>query len=303
MSYESLMVPLDGSAFARQALPVAEHLARRTGARLELVCVHTGLPPGPSGRVPETLARADREVKASEREALEEEAERLRDAGLDVGLAVEQGRVVETLCAHADERADLVVMATHGRGRFSRFWLGSTADGMVRRCRRPVLLVRPRKDAPPVPDGDLEHVLVPLDGSRVAESALEPAADLARAVGGRITLLHVVVPVMNPGFTMADFPEGVDQALVEPMESDAEQYVTGMAEEWAGDDVPVEPLVTRHPDAAGAILEVCEEAEADLVAMATHGRGGLRRLLLGSVADKVIRAGDRPVLVVRPEAE
>lgn len=303
MSYDTIMVPLDGSGFAARALPMAEALARRSGAALELVCVHTGVPPSPSGRVPEPLVRADRELAESERGSLEEAAEALRSRDLDVRTRMEQGEVVENLCGRADA-ADLVVMATHGRGRFSRFWLGSTTDGMIRRCRQPVLLVRARKGEATEEGeqiGDIEQLLVPLDGSRLSESVLGPATELAREVGARLTLLQVVVPVMNAGFSLTDFPEGVDQDLVEPMESDAEEYVADVAGRLAGEGVEVDTRVVRYPDAAAAILETADELPADVVAMATHGRGGVRRLLLGSVADKVIRAGQAPVLVVRPE--
>jgi nucleotide-binding universal stress UspA family protein len=302
MSYRRIMVPLDGSDFAVQSLPVAEELARRSGAELVLVGVHPGLPPGPTGRVPEPLARADREVAEAERQALEREAERLRGEGIEAQAELEEGPVVDTLCARARESADLVVMATHGRGRLTRFWLGSTADGMVRQCSVPILLVRPEGDGDAgTPAVEIRDLLLPLDGSRVAESVLAPATELARVLGARVTLLQVVVPVMNPGFGVSDFPEGVDQALVEPMESEAEEYVADVADRLAEEGLEVETRVIRYPDAAAAILESAEELGTDLVAMATHGRGGVRRLLLGSVADKVIRAGETPVLVVRPE--
>lgn len=305
MAYRTIMVPLDGSDFSRQALPPAADLASRTGARVRLVCVHTGLPPGPGGTVPEELARADDELAEEQRAMLESAAEELRSRGLEVEVGLERGSVVGELERVAGEEADLVVMATHGRGPLTRLWLGSTADGLVRRCTEPVLLVRPREDAA---EGGPErpvvrHLLVPLDGSRVARSVLGPARELAGATGARVTLLRVVQPVMGPGFGPPDFPQGVDAVATATAEEDAAARLERTADELreAGLEVAVE--VTRSPDAARAILEAASELDADATAMATHGRGGIRRLLLGSVADKVLRASEHPVLLVRPGTE
>lgn len=297
------MVPLDGSDFAREALPAAEHLARRDGARLRLVAVHPGLPPGPGGTVPEELARADREQRASRREALERLAGDLRGRGLEVDAEVLSGPVAEELARRAGEAADLVVMATHGRGPLSRLWLGSVADGLVRSSPVPVLLVRPREDE----DGEspgaggLRHVLVPLDGSRLARRAVGPAARLVERPDGVLTLVRVVVPVTLSGLGPADVPSGVDVSATEAMEEQAVERLEAKARELRGRlDREVRSRVVRDPHPAGAVLRAASEAGSDAVALATHGRGGLRRVLLGSVADKVVRGARTPVLVVRP---
>jgi nucleotide-binding universal stress UspA family protein len=303
MRWTRIMVPLDGSGFAREALPAAEHLARRDGARLRLVTVHPGLPPGPGGTVPEELARADREQRASRGEALEELAGELRGRGLEVDAEVLSGPVVEELARRAGEAADLVVMATHGRGPLSRLWLGSVADGLVRNCPVPVLLVRPRDDgdreAPG--SGGFRHALVPLDGSRLARRAVGPAARLLERPGGALTLLRVVVPVTPSGLGPADVPSGVDVSATEAMEEQAEERLEATARELRERlDLEVRSRVVRDPHPAAAVLRAASDAEADAVALATHGRGGLRRVLLGSVADKVVRGARTPVLVVRP---
>lgn len=306
MTWTSVMVPLDGSDFAREALPAAEHLARRDGARLRLVTVHPGLPPGPGGTVPEELARADRERRASREESLEELAAELRDRGLDADAEVLSGPVVEHLARRAGEAADLVVMATHGRGPLSRLWLGSVADGMVRRCPVPVLLVRPRGDeddgegeAPGA--GGFRHVLVPLDGSRLARRAIGPASRLAERPDGVLTLVRVVVPVTLSGLGPADVPSGVDVSATEAAEEQAEERLEATARELRERlGLEVRSRVVRDPRPAEAVLRATSEEGADATALATHGRGGLRRVLLGSVADKVVRGARTPVLVVRP---
>lgn len=306
MSWTSVLVPLDGSDFAREALPAAEHLARRDGARLRLVSVHPGLPPGPGGTVPEALARANREERASRREALEELAGELRGRGLDADAEVLSGPVVEELARRAGEAADLVVMATHGRGPLSRLWLGSVADGLVRSSPVPVLLVRPRDDGEGAAPGagGFRRVLVPLDGSGLARRAVEPASRLLERPDGVLTLLRVVVPVTLSGLGPADVPSGVDVSATEAMEEQAEERLDATARELRAQlDLEVESRLVRHPHPAEAVLRAVSETGADAAALATHGRGGLQRVLLGSVADKVVRGTRTPVLVVRPAAD
>lgn len=304
MSWTSVLVPLDGSDFAREALPCGEHIARRDGARLRLVAVHPGLPPGPGGTVPEALTGADRRKRESRREALEALAGELRERGLKAEAEVLSGPVVEELARRAGESADLVVMATHGRGPLSRLWLGSVADGLVRSSPVPVLLVRPRDDdtdgeAPG--SGGFHRVLVPLDGSARARRAVEPAARLLDDPAGALILLRVVVPVTLTGLGPADVPSGVDVSATEAMEEEAEQRLDETARK-VGErlGLAVESRVVRHPHPAEAVLRAVSETEADAAAVATHGRGGLQRVLLGSVADKVVRGARTPVLVVRP---
>lgn len=312
MSYSSILVPFDGSDFAGAALPLATSIGARAGAPIRLVGVHPGLPPSPSGEAPEPLVRASREQAERLREALEGQVESLRGRGVDAESRLLKGPVVEHLVDQARE-ADLVVMATHGRGGFSRFWLGSVADGLVRRSPVPVLLVRPRDGGDETPreagreSGGAEwepgHMLVPLDGSEPAEEALETATELGGLFGARYTLLRVVLPVMTSGFSYGDFPEGVDLTVTETLEDEAVEYLDEVAGRLRGRGLSVETRVVGYPDAASAVREVAEEEDVDLVAMATRGRGGLQRLLLGSVADKVVRTAPVPVLLRRPEGE
>lgn len=306
MSYESIMVPVDDSEFARQALPAAEHLARRDGARLRLVTVHPGVPPGPDGTVPDALARADREQREARRRGLEALAGELRSRGHEVDAELLAGPVVGEIARRAGETADLVVMATHGRGPVSRLWLGSIADGLVRSSPVPILLVRPREEADEEAPGagGFRHVLVPLDGSELAREALEPAGRLVERPGGRMTLLRVVVPVTMSGFGPADVPSGVDVAATEAMEERAEEHLEEAARALRDRlSVDVDTRVVRHSHPAEAVLDAISDAGADATALATHGRGGLKRVLLGSVADKVVRGARTPVLVVRPAGD
>lgn len=301
MEIDVIMVPLDGSTFSRRALPTAREVAERSGARLLLAYVHAGYPPARPGEAPEPLVEADRELVQEERRRLEAAADRVREAGLDAETLFEEGPVAETLAQRAEERADLVVMATHGRGPFSRFWLGSVADGLARRCSVPLLFVRPEEEEPTGPA--IDRVLLPVDGSELAERILPTATAVGRLFGAAYTVLRVVRPPFRPGLAYEDLPVQVDTDVIAEQEQRVAEYVEAVAERLRGEGLSARGRVVHGASPAAEIARVAEEEEIDLVAMATHGRGGLKRLVLGSVADKVLRAGELPVLLHRPRPD
>ena len=188
--------------------------------------------------------------------------------------------------------ADLIVMATHGRGPLSRFLAGSVADELIRRAGVPVLLVRPSEKAPEIiPERVLDNILIPLDGSALAEQVLEPALDLAQLMEARCSLLRVVESRSSPASRASGGP---------PEKAQAEAYLEHVAAKVREQGVSVRTRVVVARHAVAAILEVAAAQASNLIALATHGRGGLRRLLLGSVADMLVRAAASPVLVYRP---
>lgn len=299
---ETIMVPLDGSEFARQAVPRAVSLARRAEARLLLARVHHGFPPADPEEAPRSLVEADRQLEAREREELAAAAEDVRSRGVEVETAFEEGPVAQALVRRAEEAADLVVMSTHGRSGFSRFWLGSVADHLIRSCGVPLFLVRPAEDgADAVAEApDLDHVLVPLDGSRVAGHVLGPATAVGELYGARFTLVRVIQPVVLPGYGYGDLPDGLDGEAMEAMEETAGRQLERDAGKLRERGLRVEVEIVRDPSVPGALLEAVDRLDADLLALATRGAGGLERMLLGSVADKVLRGAEGPLLVHNP---
>jgi nucleotide-binding universal stress UspA family protein len=319
--YRNIVVPLDGSDFAEQALPLALAVARRVRARLQLVRV---LPPLASIYTEAPLFGDDSvehymrdRFLVQGREYLDGVVRRIRAvAEVDVSRDVVEGDVAPALEAYATAHgADLVVMTTHGRGPLGRFWLGSVADELVRHLPIPVLLVRPT-DAPVdlTVEPTLKHVLLPLDGTPLAEQMIEPAVELGRLLGAQLTLLRVIKPVtavdhsleggLNP---MAVALLERTEALQDHLRTEALAYLEKVAERLRSEagagnraGVRVRTRVAVEEQPAAAVLEYARAAEVDLVALATHGRRGLKRLFLGSVADKVIRGGSVPVLVRRP---
>lgn len=311
--YQHLLVPLDGSRFGEKALPRALTLAAGSGARLSLVTVAVPAPGGSrKGRESGLMGDESREEGTRRAEAyLGDVTARIRDGGYTGELSTEllpAGNAAHAVVRHGVEiGADLVIMTTHGRGPIQRAWLGSTADGVIRRSPVPVLLLRSEEeesDAPvdlSVRSGAFRTVLVPLDGSRAAEALLDRVPPLMDPDGSLI-LLRAIAPLVPAGspYLPHAVREGKDH---ERLRSAAREYLEGVASEppCAGRDA--EARVVVHAQPGLSILETAREEPVDLIAMSTAGRGGVGRLLLGSVADKVIRAAPCPVLVFREPAE
>lgn len=301
--FRTILVPLDGSPLAEQALPLASRIARRTGAKLRLALVHE-LPPHPAdlvgARMFTSLELATRKV---ERSYLRDMQSGLKSQGLRLSSAVTlTGDVAPELSRFVRETGiDLVIMATHGRGGMQRLWLGSVADQLIRRLEIPVLLVRPAEGkSPPAFDRDPVRILVPLDGSRLAEQALEQATRLARLFDAEITLLQVVFPVQLSVDPALPLPSAYDKEITEDCRRQAEDYLRGISEHLRETAVRASGAAVIGWNAADSILKLARPEHTDLIVVATHGRGGLGRLTLGSVADKLVRAAEVPVLVYRP---
>lgn len=283
-----ILVPTDGSANSERALPYALAVARRTGGEIDLV--HVRGPEEGGGVVTDPAAIA---------ESLRAMAARA-GAGETAKASVLHGPVTETILGHARGwGADLVVLTTHGRGPVSRCWIGSVADDLIRSSSVPVLVIRNDPDAAEPPgEPPMTRILIPLDGSARAESIIGPAISLGSARGVSYSLFRVVRPMRALGPDPFCFEVGIvpDEAGL----AAAREYLSGVARRvWRGNDAKVETRVDSAGCAARAILDAGQPGRFDVIALSTRGRGGLSRLLLGSVADKVIRGSSVPVLVGR----
>jgi nucleotide-binding universal stress UspA family protein len=288
--YDRIIVPVDEGAGAG-SLERARLLARALDCELTLLHVHRpreapaeleGLPQYRYQHVVESWDGEDARAEAREVEWLADLADALsrQDPELEVSSRVVHAPLAR--CFHAEEEKVLVVApagAPDGDG------LDPTAQEIIRSCGVPVLLARPEMDVLPI-----RRVLVALDGSPFSEEAVAPAVDLARATGARVALLEVVtrhsalVRLLHPAERTA---------------GSAERALRAVAERIPPELGPVETRVLEHASAPGGILAEARGG-ADVVVMATHGRGGLRRMLLGSVAETVVRSAPVPVLVFRP---
>jgi nucleotide-binding universal stress UspA family protein len=297
----SILVPLDGSAFAEQALAFAVALGRAAKAKLRLVLVHQHPDAPTTPEATKLYTKIELATRRAERDYLNRVADRLKQDGYPgvtrVVLAGEPGpRLAEDA---AEWGPSLIVMSTHGRGPLARAWLGSVADFVVRHVAVPVLLVRPTEgELSPVAAGNgAGPILVPLDGSRLSEAALAPAADIARLLGAALSLVRVVRPVAAATGISVPIAAGYDERLTALCRQEAQDYLDGFAERLHRDGVRASATAVLGESVAGTILDLARSEPVRLIALATRGRGGVRRLTLGSVADKVVRGADAPVLI------
>jgi nucleotide-binding universal stress UspA family protein len=236
--------------------------------------------------------------------SLDLDAGTLRAGGLDVETVVQRIRpvhaddVARAIIATADEqRAGLIVMSTHGRSGFGRWLYGSVTDRVLHLTSTPILLVPPHAGRP-LPTDQPIRLLVPLDGSELAEEAIRSAELLAGATGAELILLRVVEPPTYPlygdGYAYIPFDPDVEVA-------EARRYLQVEVDrlQAAGKRVTARAIVGQP---SLMVARVAHEEAVDVVMMATHGRGGLARLVLGSVATATLQRADVPVLLVRPAA-
>jgi nucleotide-binding universal stress UspA family protein len=310
-----IVVPLDGSRFGERALPTALALAERAEAALDLVTVAVpALQSAPARDDAVTGDESRERGKTRAAEYLDGVAARVRDSGYQGTMArdvIAPGNAARSIVRYlAEVEADLVVMTTHGRGPLQRAWLGSTADGVIRRSPCPVLLLRPPEAAerkkedeerPPVDlaerPGPFASVLLPLDGSEASERAFDALRPLV-APDAAVHLLRVVPPFVAGGSPY--LPHTVRESQDhERVKQGSAQYLERFGGRVEAEGYRVERSVVTAGQPAVAVLRAAEEAGASLIAMSTSGRGGAARLLLGSVADKVVRGAPCPVLLAR----
>lgn len=309
--FRKLLVPLDRSMVAEQALLPAAGIARALEADVDLMMVlEPHLFSGSSS------AHAADEEAAAEK-YLEQMTRVLVASGpLKTTHAVLHGAIVDSIHSRARAvGADLIVMTSHGRTGLSRAWLGSIADGLVRQSAIPVLMLHATETGGPQRPLDrlFQRILLPLDGSTPANEVLQGAASLAVASGGHIVLLRVVQPIAQTGF-FAGAPlaiptsanpfvvpsQVVDRTSTDKAKDDAKAELAAVAAQLVSLGVPdaeMKVVVAQNP--AHAIVEFVQAQNITAVAMATHGRGA-SRLVVGSVADKVLRASGLPMLLHRP---
>jgi nucleotide-binding universal stress UspA family protein len=303
-----IIVPLDGTRFGDHALPAAIDIALRTGAAIEIVHVHRYAERDPRAEaLPQYryqhVAEADEEY---ERNAMREEAAALEAKaadlemryGVSITARILTGRTESAILEEAGNIvADLVVLASHARSGLDRVRHGSLAHSLVAALNVPALCIHPAEGDTRLATRAIRRILVTLDGSRFSEQILDPLAPLANALRAELTFLHVVTPRPHFASGLDDTAETIltrDQAL---------WYLHDVAERWRG-RIP-EPLLLALEDRrpANLIATVLVTGQYDAVAMATHGRGGITSLLVGSVASDVLHATHVPVFMYRPRLE
>ena len=303
--YHSILVPLDGSPFAEQAIAVALTLAEASRAKVTLIRAWDPSNYRYSSELTPPFLDAGARDKLAAADYLDTVAARVRSGTtVPIGVALIAGSAPEAIKECLTQSAhELIVMTTHGLTGLSRAWIGSVADAVVRTVNAPVLLVRPLESLGVAPSGRFERILVPLDGSAEAEEILAHAVEVGDSA--RFILLRVERPVVMPvhPYTYAASGWQLDDEATEQVVTHAYDYLDGVARSLKarrpGAKVDVDVRFAEHTGTA--IVEAALDYKADLVALTTHARRAAR-LLLGSVADKVLRGTHGSVLLLRPAA-
>ncbi|HEX9067190.1 MAG TPA: universal stress protein [Ktedonobacterales bacterium] len=310
--WKRILVPLDGSKQAELGLAMAARLARKAGSELLLLRI-ISVPPFPFAPYGEPAQITLALIEAARDEAesyLRNVSESMLVKGITVRIMTLEGHVSSDILDTArTEECDLIMLTAHGYGGLGRWRLGRVAEQVVRHSLTPVLIVPAHAavaigveaEAAPI------RVLAPLDGSELAEAATQPAVNLALALTApeRITI-HLVQIVDPITAVIADASEGpLPQPEIGPEERAldlARSYLGGVASNIQRENptmtVTFEAVIAQ--DVAAAICEIAEEEpHADVLAMATHGRGGMARWAMGSISERVLHTTHVPLLVVR----
>jgi nucleotide-binding universal stress UspA family protein len=299
MTYTKLLVPLEGSRLSEGALPYARWLARSFDLPVELLHAID----------PDLIRAFTNPAKGHHFDTVETEMVEGATSYLQ-GLAgtfpapssvrcfVETGKPAEVIVGRASTEPEaLIAMATRGHSGIQRWQLGSVASKVLQSAANPMLLVREGEPSYTGGEARLRSALVPLDGSELAESVLPHVRDLAALIGLEVILVRVHTLFIESLRGEAYSPDV--ESILEQAREEAGNYLEKIAGRLRAEGVKVS-TVALEGNAAAEIINLAQRTPDNLVAMSSHGRSGLTRWLLGSVADRVIRHSGDPVLVIRP---
>jgi nucleotide-binding universal stress UspA family protein len=297
--YTRLLIPLDGSKTAEAVLPYGRTLAGTLKIPVELLgvvdigalAIHVS---HGSARYFETII-AD-SVRSSE-EYLKPISEMFPGHG--VKCTVEKGKAEEVIIEKAGSDATLTAMATHGRSGINRLLLGSVAEKVLRGSTNPLLLIRASEEAKSEGEAALKSVIIPLDGSALAENVFPPVVELAKALKLEVLLLRAYQIPINTYAGMEDYYVVNYEEIRAAFRDEAQSYLENKVGELKRKGI--EKVSFAIPEGSGAdeIVALGRRIPDNLIAMCTHGRSGVKRWVLGSVTEKVVRLSGDPVLIVR----
>jgi len=283
--YTEILIPLDGSPLAEEVLPYAELFATAFEIPMELLCIVD----------PETVSTEGSDAlenACTESSSYLEGIARSLTGRVPVQCTVEKGDPAERIAAAAARTNPLIAMSTHGRSGVQRWLLGSVAEKTVQATAHPLLLIRARRKQARGNGVTLRKLLVPLDGSPVAEQVLPYVSYLAKTMGFEVVLLRAYeVHLRGHSHRMRQIRETVKDS--------AQAYLDDKARALKAEGVASVTCRVEQGDAAARIVRVARELPDDLIAMSTHGRSGVRRWVLGSVTSRIVRHSNDPVLVIR----
>jgi nucleotide-binding universal stress UspA family protein len=297
--FTKLLIPLDGSRTAEKALPYVRYLAQDKNVAIELLAVVDVANMA-------THMTADRALHL---DTMVEDAVRTSEKYLQaiagtliaakIKTLVETGRPEEVIIEKAAEEEDtLITMATHGRSGVNRWLLGSVAEKVLRGATDPVLLIRAREDNRTEDGPTLKSVIVPLDGSDLAERVLPAAIELAKQRDLEIVLVRTYNIPTTAYAGVEGYALPIDD-LLKGMREEACEYLENKVADVKRLGAAKVSFIAREGLASDEIISFAKNIPGGLIAMSTHGRSGVRRWVLGSVTETVVRHSENPVLVIR----
>jgi nucleotide-binding universal stress UspA family protein len=297
--FERILIPLDGSARAEAILGQVGRILHREDSELLFLRV---IEPPPVADLEAPAFHLDRDREEAQK-YVQAVTQRYAEKGVKAHGQVAEGAPARVILETAQtEGSTLIAMSTHGRTGMSRWLMGSVAEKVSRASEVPVLLLRSFRGTSDVPKEGaraaktpFRKILVPVDGSPASMEVVAPTEKLALLYGSEILVLHVETPVVLPGMEMGVIPV----PLPTPSEEDPATARAVERFRQAGLRVRSHTVVG---DPSGQILDESQQPDIDLIAMATHGRSGVSRWVLGSVAERVLRHATAPVLLVRVAA-
>jgi nucleotide-binding universal stress UspA family protein len=299
--YSQILVPLDGSKTAEKALPYARALASKFKLPLELLTVIdiTELAMRISPEKARYLATLIEKNIGNSEQYLKRIAGTFQD--VSVKCTVDKGRVADVIIQRAAADKDtLINMATHGRSGINRWLLGSIAEKVLRGATNPLLLVRATEEAKTEGEANFRSVVVPLDDSELAESVLPTVAELAKPLQLEVILFQAyTIPYSALAVDAEGFYLAADEELISAMRDEAVAYLEKKAQAMKKLGVDKVSTIAEYGLAADEIISLARKTPDNLIAMCTHGRSGVKRWVLGSVTETVMRHSDDPVLVIR----
>ena len=298
--YTRLLIPLDGSKTAEKVLPYARALAGNLKIPIELLGALDI-----AEMAAHIAAEKARYLDTMVEEGVRRSLEYLRGVATtfptgNVECTVDKGRAEDVIIDKAAANAGtLIAMATHGRSGIDRWLLGSVAEKVLRGAANPLLLVRAQEKAKSEGEATLKSVIVPLDGSELAESVLPAVVEAAKKLNLEIVLFRAYnIPYSayggGDGYYAIDFNE-----LIGVMKDEAQAYLEKKSAELKNQGVGKVATVVREGLSADQIIKIGRETPDNLIAMCSHGRSGVKRWVLGSVTETVVRHCGDPVLVIR----
>ncbi len=286
--FKKILLALDGSELSEGIVPFVQGLAK--AGRGQVTVLYVANPE-------ENPAAAKARFKGVMPSAyLNGVAGNLKDAGITADTAELSGKPADEIVNLAKKKKyDLIAMSTHGRAGIGRLVYGSTTDKVIHSTGLPMLLNKPQ--AKKTANGALRVAVAPLDGSELGESVLPTVEEFASRLAVTVALIRVV-PTATMAFAGVD-PQAYDPRINEYMMESATEYLKEKAEALRTRGVKVTTKAVRG-DAANNIIDYASDMPGSMVVMSSHGRSGVGRFVLGSVADRVLRASPRPVLLLRP---